>query len=325
MSGLTILGAAGLGAGLMYLLDPREGNRRRALIRDQAVSVLNRSDDYIEKTARDLRNRTRGLVAETMSALEEPVRVRDRMSQERLRSGDGRANWSPTARLVSSAGGLAMTAYGLSRRGISGTAMALTGLGLAARGITNQDIKKLVGIGAGRNAVVIQKTINIDAPVEEVYRFWENVENFPRFMEHVEEVKDKNNGIYHWKVAGPAGAPVEFDAITVKKDLNQMISWKSLPNEAIKSAGVVHFRPNNDGSTRVTVKMSYNPPAGAIGHVVASLFGVDPKEAMDNDLVRMKSLIEQGRTTAQGEQVTKEEISGTFDDTGYNPPGSTDI
>lgn len=309
----------------MYLFDPREGNRRRALIRDQAVSMVNRSDDYIEKTAQDLRNRTRGLVAETMAVLEQPVRSSGRMSQERLRSGDGRANWSPTARLLSSAGGLAMTAYGLSRRGITGTAMALTGLGLAARGITNQEVKKLVGIGAGRNAVVIQKTINIDAPVEEVYRFWESIENFPRFMEHVKEVKNSGNGIYHWTVAGPAGTPVEFDAITVKKDINQMISWKSLPNELIKSAGAVYFRPNNDGSTRVTVKMSYNPPAGAVGHVVASLFGVDPKEAMDNDLVRMKSLIEQGQTTAQGEQVTKEEITGTFGDTEYNPPGTRDI
>ncbi|HEY5572413.1 MAG TPA: hypothetical protein VIK64_05285, partial [Anaerolineales bacterium] len=67
--------------------------------------------------------------------------------------------------------------------------------------------------------------------------------------------------------------------------------------------------PNPQGGTRVTVRMSYTPPAGAVGHAVASLFGVDPKKAMDDDLVRMKSLIEEGKTTAEGKQVKKEEVA----------------
>ena len=382
--GFSVLGAVGLGAGLMYLFDPEEGNRRRALMRDQAISMLRRSDDFIEKTARDFRNRTRGMVAETMAALSDQEGTTDWVLEERVRAEIGRfsrhsssievtanqgrvtlsgpilkdevdrvvssvskvrgvkemdnrlevhespddipalqgqpqrreprmellqENWSPTARLVTGAGGLAMALYGLARRGVTGTAMALTGLGLAARGITNKEIKKIVGVGSERNAVDFHKTININAPVEEVYRFWENIENFPRFMEHVKEVRMGGDGHSHWKVAGPAGAPVEFDAITTKKEKNRVIAWKSQPNEVVKSAGIVQFEPNPQGGTRVTVRMSYTPPAGAVGHAVASLFGVDPKKAMDDDLVRMKSLIEEGKTTAEGKQVKKEEVA----------------
>lgn len=378
----SLLGVLGLGAGLMYLFDPDEGNRRRALMRDQFTRLLRKSDDYIEKTARDARNRARGAVAETMAVLSRED-VSDWVLAERVRAEIGRVarysssievsadqgkvtlagpimadevervvtsvdsvrgvkevnnslevfesadnipglqgqpqrresradalqeNWSPTTRLVASVGGLAMTVTGLGKKGVTGTAMGLSGLGLAARGITNKPIGKVVGIGGGRNAVNIHKTINIDAPVEEVYRFWEDIENFPRFMEHVKEVS-ASDGHSHWRVTGPAGMPIEFDAITTKKEENREIAWKSQPNEPVKSAGIVQFEPTPTGGTRVTVRMSYNPVAGELGHAVASLFGTDPKQAMDDDLVRMKSLIEEGKATAKGEEVTKEEVA----------------
>lgn len=381
--GFSILGALGIGAGLMYLFDPQFGNRRRSLIRDQASSLLNQSDTFIEKAGRDIRNRARGVLAETTGRLSDREGTPDWVLEERIRANIGRAsrhpgsievsadqgkvtlsgpilkeevdrvvsnasktrgvkevnnrlevhetaknipglqghperpeprpellqeNWSPTARLATGAGGLAMTTYGLRRRGIIGTAMSLVGLGLATRGITNQDLTKVLGIGSARNAVEFHKTININAPVEEVYRFWENVENYPHFMEHVKEIMVSGDN-YHWTVAGPAGTPVEFDTVMTRKERNRVIAWKSRPNEAIKSAGIVQFRSNPDGGTRVTVRMGYTPPAGAVGHAVASIFGVDPKQAMDDDLARMKTLLEEGKTTAQGKQVTKEEVS----------------
>src|SRR5207248_3335216 len=77
----------------------------------------------------------------------------------------------------------------------------------------------------------------------------------------------------------------------------------------VGAGGLVRFERNPDGSTRVDVKMSYNPPAGAIGHAVAALFGSDPKQAMDDDLVRFKSLLEHGKTTAHGEEIRREELS----------------
>jgi uncharacterized membrane protein len=188
--------------------------------------------------------------------------------------------------------------------------MSLMGLGLAARGVTNLQFKRLLGMDSQREAIDVEKVININAPVEELYNFWKNFENFPRFMAHVKEVKDLGDGRSHWKVTGPAGVPVEWDAKITREEPNQAIAWKSLPSETVKTAGIVQFHPNPDGSTRVTVRMSYTPPAGAIGHTVATLFGANPKQAMDEDLMRMKSLFEHGETSVKGQKINKQELSG---------------
>jgi uncharacterized membrane protein len=99
----------------------------------------------------------------------------------------------------------------------------------------------------------------------------------------------------HWKVAGPAGSTFEFDAEVTRAVPNQMIAWRTLPGSPVAHAGVVRFDPEADGRTRVHIRMTYNPPAGWLGHEVAAAFGVDPKHSMDADLARMKTLIETGR------------------------------
>jgi uncharacterized membrane protein len=176
--------------------------------------------------------------------------------------------------------------------------MALGAAGglLAARSVTNLDARSLVGAGLGSNAIKVRKTINIYAPIDEVYAFWNNFENFPLFMNHIQEIT-MQDGQSHWKVAGPAGSAVEFQAQTMQNIPNQLIAWETIPGSQVHHAGRVRFDENPDGSTRVTVEMNYTPPAGAFGHAVAKLFGVDPRQAMHDDLVRLKSLLEQGKTS----------------------------
>jgi uncharacterized membrane protein len=93
-----------------------------------------------------------------------------------------------------------------------------------------------------------------------------------------------------------------------KLEPNRVIAWKSEPDTAAGNAGIVRFDPVEKGGTRVTVRLSYNPPAGAIGHAIATLFNRNPKQAMDEDLVRLKSLVEMGKTRSDGEQVRREEV-----------------
>lgn len=83
-AGMLLVGV-GLGAALMYLLDPERGRRRRALLRDKLVSASNKTADVASKTARDLRNRTQGLIAETGSAL--GVTGRGRESGDAVQQG----------------------------------------------------------------------------------------------------------------------------------------------------------------------------------------------------------------------------------------------
>jgi uncharacterized membrane protein len=212
----------------------------------------------------------------------------------RPRPGESSANWSPTSRLLASTAGCAMASYGAKRRDPLGAAVCTMGVGLMARGLTNMEMKRLVGLNGGRRGIDFQKTIHIAAPVDFVFPFWSHYENFPRWMSHVREVRDLGAGRSHWVVAGPAGIPFEWDAELTEFVSNRVIAWKSVPGAAIAQEGIVRFDSNSDGTTRIDVKMTYNPPAGAAGHVLADLLGADPKAMMDQDLARMKTLIETG-------------------------------
>ena len=220
-------------------------------------------------------------------------------------------NWSPSMRLISGAGGGLLALYGMSRRGLIGTTLSLAGLTLAARGVTNLNFGRMLGIGDARNAITVQKAINIDAPIDQLYSFWENFENFPRFMQHVIEVKNLGNDRSHWVVEGPAGSKVEWDAMMTENIPNQVIGWRSEAGSEVMTSGEVQFRENPGGGTRITIHFHYTPPAGIVGHAVATIFGDDPKQAMDEDLARLKSLFEDGKTTVRGREVTLQEVPGT--------------
>jgi uncharacterized membrane protein len=205
------------------------------------------------------------------------------------------SNWAPATRLVAGMAGGLLTIYGLRRRTLPGPLISAAGVTLFARALTNLELQRLVGIGAGRRAVDIQKTLHIDAPVDRVFDLWANVENFPHFMSNVREVRKTSDNTSHWVVAGPAGTSVEWDAVITTYIPNEVLGWKTNPGAAVQHAGIVHFYPNPDGTTTVDVKLSYNPVAGALGHAVASLFGADPETEMNQDLLRMKTFIETGK------------------------------
>jgi uncharacterized membrane protein len=215
--------------------------------------------------------------------------------------------WSPTARLVAGVTGGALAMWGLRTGGALGTGSVLGGLLLAARGATNLDVQRLVG--AGRRGIDVRKAIDVMAPVEAVYAFWSRYENFPRFMSHVREVTLGADGRAHWVVAGPGGIPVEFDTEETRHEPNEAIAWRTVPNSQVAHAGLVRFTTHADGSTGVDVRMAYNPIAGALGHLVASLFGADPRRAMDDDLARFKSLLEEGKTVVDGQTVRRDEAA----------------
>jgi uncharacterized membrane protein len=217
-------------------------------------------------------------------------------------------NWSPTARLVGGGIGVALGWYGLRRSGLVGTAAGLGGLLLVGRAATNLDVERLLGLGGGRRGINVHKTITVNAPPDEVFRFWSNYENFPRFMSHVQEVRRSNDAHVHWTIAGPGGVPIEFDTVETRREPYRRIAWKTTAGAPVAHAGIVRFDPDG-GGTRIDLRMSYNPPGGAVGHAIASLFGADPKSAMDEDFVRLKSLLEDGRTRAHGEDVGRSELA----------------
>lgn len=141
----------------------------------------------------------------------------------------------------------------------------------------------------------VSKTTLINAPAEEVYRFWRNFENLPSFMEHLESVQILDDRRSHWRAKAPAGATVEWDAEITEDQPGRMISWRSLENADIENSGAVIFEPAPaDRGTYVKVRMSYSAPGGVVGATIAKLFGEEPSQQVYDDLRRFKQIMETG-------------------------------
>lgn len=191
-------------------------------------------------------------------------------------------------------GGGLLGLMGLMRRSPLAGMLGLAGLALAARSSGGQGLSNLLSSRSGRGqSVELEKSIRIDASPEDVYELWSNYENFPRFMSHVVEVRDIGRRRSHWMVQGPAGSQFEWDSVLTEQSKGKRLAWRSEPGAQIANAGSVTFEPYR-GGTLVTVRLSYTPPAGMVGHGLAVLLGSDPKRQMDDDLARMKHFIERG-------------------------------
>jgi len=314
---LTIV-AAGVGALLVYAL---ASPRRRAALLDAGQSALDAgsrlastSADRIQSmlpshatesaaalasSARSATSRATSAAAETLhdavdraSALMHDVLARARELPDRAK----RASHAGQDELSAAADDTA-DALGAGRR-MPGSgailAAAAIGAGLYAmqRTGTIDRIREKVG-ARGTNAsgcIELQKSLYIDAPVAEVFDTWANYENFPRFMSNVQGVQPLDGQRSHWKVRGPAGIGVEWDAVTHLNRPNE-VAWESEPGSTVQNEGRVTFMPEGNG-TRATVHLSYRPPAGALGDAVSRLFGADPKREFEDDLDRMKQFVE---------------------------------
>lgn len=218
---------------------------------------------------------------------------RDRLRGSLQAGPDGA--WTPAARNGALAGGGLLALYALTRRSPLALLLGLAGAALLARGAANQPLGGLLrGRGLGLDQTVdFSKSIHIDAAPDEVYDMWTNYENFPHFMSHVTEVRDLGRGRSHWVVRGPGGSEFAWNSVLTEHSRPHRLGWRSEAGAEIPQSGSIQFEPER-GGTRVTVRMSYTPPAGALGHGLATLLGSDPKTQMDDDLARMKAFVERG-------------------------------
>ena len=240
--------------------------------------------------------------------------------QRKHRSEFWQTNWSPAARFVAMGAGAALLAGGTRRGPVPRLLSGIGGGLLLARAATNLELRRLLGVGAGCRAVDVQKQIQIRAPMEEVFAFWSQLENFPRFMTHVKNVQRVGPRRYRWEVDGPGRVRVTWEADVTELIPNQLLAWRTVPGSLVQSSGTVRFDPHEQGGTRLHVRMQYNPPGGAGGHAFAKLLGADPKRQMDDDLLRFKSLIETGRATGRSEQVTREDLEGVEPESARRDP-----
>jgi uncharacterized membrane protein len=222
-----------------------------------------------------------------------------------VRSG---RNISEVEKWVSLAAGAGLAVYGLTRVRRGGWLLAALGGALVERGATGHcrvyeafgvntagtgdDTRSALGGSAGTH---VEETVTINRPVAELYRFWRNLENLPRFMHHLESVERITDTLSRWKAAGPGGTTVEWNAEIINEVPNQVIGWRSIEGSDVVSAGSVHFDDVAGGATRVRVRLQYSPPGGKIGATLARLMGRDAATEIREDLQRFKELVETGQ------------------------------
>lgn len=139
----------------------------------------------------------------------------------------------------------------------------------------------------------VQESIEVQAPLQDVYSYWSNFENFPRFMENIEEVRMTGEDTSYWKVKGPLGTSVEFDAKTTEMNPEQGVGWNTVDGQVMTS-GEIRFQEVQPDRTRVEVTMNYaDPPGGKAGEAVANILS-DPEKSMSQDLENFAGIVERG-------------------------------
>lgn len=255
-------------------------------------------------------------------AVEGPRRVGHPSSRG---SRDGRVrgrvikNVARSERVVSVALGAALVTYGIRRRGPVGLIAALVGGLCIRRGATGHSpVYQALGVSTGpadalldtpedheltsraatvnaRKSVKVERVVTIDKPRAELFAFWRNFENLPRFMEHLVSVRVESASHSHWIAKAPAGQTVEWDAEIVNELPDTIIAWKSIGDPDVPNAGAVNFSDAPGGrGTVVRVTLDYEPPAGRLGLLLSHILTEEPEQQIREDLRRLKQLIETG-------------------------------
>jgi uncharacterized membrane protein len=284
---LALMGGAGLGAGLMYLLDPDRGEGRRTALSDSVACAVNDAAERFPAVATAAIGAMAG-ARQAASRLDAPRLVTDLTA--RLDAPRRIADFTEAARRVSSLRPEWRNGrFTLRRRHpvsfLEDHRWALLGV---AAGVLAAGVWGLWRREPGQ----VRVATTIHAPIERVFDAWSRFEDFPRFMPMVAEVRPAGEDRWHWVIAGPAGAPIEFDSVVSRRDRPRLIAWTTVEGALVEHSGTARFRPTADGGTRVEIVMSWRPVGGGLGESVAFMSGVDPDHALRDGLSAFKARLE---------------------------------
>ena len=239
---------------------------------------------------------------------------------------DTKHNVAKGERIGSVALGAALLALGARRRDRLGLATAMVGGYLIGRGATGHCfLYQALGVSTGsadavlapwhrndvtsraatvnaRKAIKIERSVTIDRPREQLFAFWRDFENLPRFMSHLVSVRVDTATRSHWEAGRRPVSTVEWDAEIVNEVPNEIIAWKSIRDADVANAGAVNFSDAPDGrGTVVRVRLDYEPPAGRFGAMLTHFTDEEPDRQIRDDLLKLKELMETGviRTSAR--------------------------
>ena len=232
------------------------------------------------------------------------------LSENHQREGAQNINVGEIERIACAVAGGALAVYGFRSRTLKGLLLTLAGTALLHRGATGHcNTYDLLGIttnndnSTGDTAAPVAKDIHVEKSITigkspaELYSFWRDFENLPKFMGHLESVACVTPNRSHWIAKGPAGTRVEWDAEVYNEKQNELIAWRSLEGE-VTNAGSVRFEDAGERGTVVRVVLNYNAPGGKLSALVARLLGGEPGQMIEDDLRRLKQILETGEVAS---------------------------
>lgn len=159
----------------------------------------------------------------------------------------------------------------------------------------------------------VRKTYTINRQPDVVYRFWRSFENLPQFMKHLESVELIGDRRSRWRAKGPAGFTVEWEAEMTEDRPNEKIAWRSLEGSTIPNWGSVRFDPApGSRGTELHVELFYEVPGGRVAQLLGKLFGEEPELQINEDLRRLKQILEAGEIARVAAPPERRRWSETF-------------
>jgi uncharacterized membrane protein len=217
-------------------------------------------------------------------------------------------------RKLSLLGGGGLILLGLKRKSVGGLAIAAIGTELLRRGVTGRSV---LYHAIHRNTadqpprpqeyfergIHVESAVTINRPANELFRFWRDFANLPRFMRHLKTVQVLDEKHSRWVAKAPARLSIQWDAEIINEEPDSLIAWRSVGGTEVDNAGSVRFVPAPEGrGTEVRVVIDYLPPAGKVGSIIARIFGEEPHWQIKDDLRRFKNITEAGEIpTTQGQ------------------------
>ena len=220
-------------------------------------------------------------------------------------------------RWMAAAAGGVMLWQGLRQRNAGKWVMTLLGAGLVYQGVSGNNVLGQLPVvqpvvktlTTAQEGLRVRKTLTINRPAAELYEYWRNLENLPRFMHHVKEVQQLDEGRSHWRVAIMDKMELEWDAeITVDRP-NEMIAWGTLPGATVAHRGYVKFIPApGDRGTEISVALEYDPPGAALGIAAGSMAKFIPAQDIKEEIRNFKQIMEAGAIpTTEGQPACRHE------------------
>ena len=220
-------------------------------------------------------------------------------SAQQLASRLPSANVGSTERLFTLMAGAALLGYawknGSKSLGLVSASLLARGAtgycpGYAAIGVNHADTRQAL---AGGRGVHIRESVTINAPPDQVYRFWRQLDRLPEVMPHLEKVEQLDAKRSRWTAKAFDQVSITWNAEIINEVPFETIGWKTLPGEAIQNAGAVTFKavPGN-GGTEVRVHLQYAAPGGKAASWLARMAGEDPARLTRDGLLALKQRLE---------------------------------